>query len=237
MARLELTLWWYRALHDKVLCSLRRRLPGVRGATLLDAGCGTGGLLHLIQAAFPDWSLHGIDISELAVQHARQASAAEIRLGSVTSLPYADSSFDAIVSTDVMYHRQVDADTMLRECCRVLRPGGIMILNLPAYEWLRSYHDEHVQTGQRYTLASLDRVMARHPLRRTQGTYWNALLFVPLVLKRKLLATGQQHSDVSEFPPWLDALAYRLMSWENAWICRGGRLPFGSSVFADYRRL
>jgi hypothetical protein len=135
-----------------------------------------------------------------------------------------------------MYHRLVDPRAMLDECCRVLRPGGLLVLNLPAYQWLRSYHDEHVQTGQRYTLRSLAAVMDGHPLQRLQGSYWNALLFLPLVLKRKLFAGSQEHSDVGEFPPWLDHLAYRLMSWENAWICRGGSLPFGSSVFAVYRR-
>lgn len=235
MARLELKLWWYRALHAKVLCALRR-LPGGAGTALLDAGCGTGGLLSILHARFPDWSLHGIDISDIAVRYASQASSAEIRQGSVTELPYADASFDAIVSTDVMYHRLVDPHTMLDQCCRVLKPGGLLVLNLPAYQWLRSYHDDHVQTGQRYTLGSLAAVMAGHPLQRLQGSYWNALLFVPLVLKRKLMPGNPGHSDVGEFPPWADRLAYTLMSWENAWICRGGSLPFGSSVFAVYRR-
>jgi 2-polyprenyl-3-methyl-5-hydroxy-6-metoxy-1,4-benzoquinol methylase len=236
MARLELKLWWYRALHAKVLCALRRRLPEASGTRLLDAGCGTGGLLDVLHGAFPSWSLDGIDISETAVRYASRLPYAEIRQGSVTDLPYADASFDAIVSTDVMYHRLVDPHAMLSQCCRVLKPGGLLVLNLPAYQWLRSYHDEHVQTGQRYTLHSLAAIMERHPLQRLQGTYWNALLFVPLVLKRKLFAGSQQHSDVGEFPPWLDSLAYTLMSWENAWICRGGSLPFGSSVFAVYRR-
>ena len=236
MARLELKLWWYRALHDKVLCTLRRRFPTGSGTALLDAGCGTGGLLKLLHGAFPDCSLHGIDISDTAVRYARQASPADIRQGSVTALPYADASFDAIVSTDVMYHRLVDPHAMLDQCCRVLKPGGLLVLNLPAYQWLRSYHDEHVQTGQRYTLRSLASVMDCHPLQRLQGSYWNTLLFLPLVLKRKLFAGTQDHSDVGEFPPWADRLAYALMSWENAWICRGGSLPFGSSVFAVYHR-
>jgi 2-polyprenyl-3-methyl-5-hydroxy-6-metoxy-1,4-benzoquinol methylase len=236
MARLEMSLWWYRALHAKVVCSLRRRLQGRQAVSLLDAGCGTGGLLRVLHSAFPDWSLHGIDISELAVQYARQDSAADIRQGSVTELPYADASFDVMVSTDVMYHRAVDPDVMLKECCRVLRPGGLMVLNLPAYNWLRSYHDDHVQTSQRYTLGSLTAAMSGHPLQRLYGSYWNALLFAPLVLKRKLFAGSAEHSDVGEFPPWADSLAYTLMNWENTWICRGGKLPFGSSVFAIYSR-
>src|ERR1700744_3817530 len=87
MARLELKLWWYRALHAKVLCTLRRRLPGGPTTALLDAGCGTGGPLSILHARFPDWSLHGIDSSETAVHCARQASPADIRRGSVTELP------------------------------------------------------------------------------------------------------------------------------------------------------
>lgn len=236
MARLETTMWWYRALHEKILCALRHRLRGARELSLLDAGCGTGGMLAEVRSAFPGYALHGIDISEMAVELARRASNADIQQGSVMELPYPTGRFDVVISTDVLYHRQVNPQRMLEECCRVLRPGGLFILNLPAYEWLRSYHDEQVHTRARYTLGSLQAQMAGQPLRRIYATYWNMLLFLPLVVRRKLMPGRSAQSDVAEFPGWLDALAYTLMSWENALICRGGTLPFGSSLFVIYSR-
>lgn len=236
MARLESTLWWFHALHDKVLNSLGQLRDRRASLALLDAGCGTGGLLKQLEIDFPVWALHGIDASDYAVSIAHKTSRARILQGSVTGMPYEPGYFDVIVSLDVMYHQRVDPQRMLAECARILRPGGLLILNLPAYEWLRSYHDEHVQTARRYTLASLATAMAKHPFQRLYGTYWNAALFLPLVIKRKLLPTKHEGSDVAEIPPWLNRIFYAVASVENRLICRGIRLPFGSSVFAVYQK-
>jgi len=236
MARLESTLWWFRSLHDKVLNSLGELRDRQDSIALLDAGCETGGLLKQLAIVFPVWSLHGIDASDYAVSIAHKISRARILQGSVTNMPYEPGYFDVIVSLDVMYHQRVDPQRMLAECARILRPGGLLILNLPAYEWLRSYHDEHMQTARRYTLASLATALAKHPFQRLYGTYWNAALFLPLVIKRKLLPARHEGSDVRDISPWLNRLFYAMSSFENSLIRRGIRLPFGNSVFAVYQK-
>jgi SAM-dependent methyltransferase len=237
MARLESTLWWFRSLHDKVINAIGQLGERNVKGTLLDAGCGTGGLLAQLELAYPSWSFYGLDSSGYALDFAKKKSRSTISQGSVTNMPYSSTYFDVVVSLDVMYHRQVDPQHMLVECARILRPGGLLILNLPAYEWLRSYHDEHVQTARRYTLSSLATTLAGHPFRRLYATYWNAALFLPLVIKRKLLPTKHESSDVSEIAPWLNRLFYAVMSFENRLIRLRIRLPFGSSVFAIYRKI
>jgi SAM-dependent methyltransferase len=235
MARLESTLWWYRALHDKVIGALKGQLDANGTFALLDAGCGTGGLLRELRLAFPNATLSGIDISEHAVRLARTVTDAEITRGSVASMPYAAASFDVITSMDVMYHRDVDPQRMLDECVRVLRPGGTIVLNLPAYEWLRSYHDDHVATARRYTIGSLERLLAPYPLRKRYATYWNAALFVPLLIRRKLMP-AKGGSDVADIPHWLNAALYAVARPENLLVRKRLRIPFGSSVFAIYER-
>jgi ubiquinone/menaquinone biosynthesis C-methylase UbiE len=237
MARLESTLWWYRALHDKVLLALSAAVGTSDDFRLLDVGCGTGGLLRKLEVAFPRASLSGIDISSHAVDFARGNTRADITLASVMDIPYVSSRFDVVTSMDVLYHRDVDQQRMLEECARVLRPGGTLILNVPAYEWLRSYHDRYVATARRYTIASVDRAVRAYPFERVYSTYWNAVLFLPLVIRRKLFPIGSGSSDVTDIPGWLNSAFYGAARCENPLVRAKLRIPFGSSVLATYRRL
>jgi len=104
-----------------------------------------------------------------------------------------------------MSHRLVCPERMLCEGARVLKPGGIMVLNLPAYQWLHSYHDRYVHTLRRYTIQSLKAQIAKTPFECIFATYWNALLFIPLIIKRKIIPGFRRSSDVRESLPLLNA--------------------------------
>src|SRR5882724_7819227 len=101
MAGVEDAMRYYRALHRHVARSLAAGLPA-GAARVLDAGCGTGGLLRRLHAARPEWALTGLDLSPLAVGLARERTGGEIVPGSIAALPFADAHFDAIVSCDVV---------------------------------------------------------------------------------------------------------------------------------------
>src|SRR4051812_47687017 len=101
MAGVEDTMWYYLALHRHVERSLAAVLAS-KPARVLDAGCGTGGLLRRLRAAHPEWTLSGLDFSPLAVEFARERTGLEIAQGSVAALPFPDGAFDAIVSCDVL---------------------------------------------------------------------------------------------------------------------------------------
>ena len=218
-------MWWYRALHarlDDALAGINHRL--------LDAGCGTGGLLATLRARRPDLDLTGLEWSEPAARRAREKSAAAIARGSVNALPFADASFDAAIAADVLCHRAVNPDVALAELHRVLRPGGILVLNMPAYAWLLSAHDRQVHNARRWTAAGTRAALARAGFTRVRARYWNGLLLPLMVLQRKLLARGQTAaSDVAAFSPWLDATLYAITAIERR---LGLVLPAGGSVLA-----
>jgi SAM-dependent methyltransferase len=110
-------LWWYRGLHANLLDALRDRdLPG--GAPLLDAGCGTGGLLARLVRAAPGRPLVGLERFERAAARARAKAGVPVVVGSVDALPFPDATFGAIVSADVLCHRSVDPARALREAFR-----------------------------------------------------------------------------------------------------------------------
>jgi ubiquinone/menaquinone biosynthesis C-methylase UbiE len=108
--------------------------PGPAGA-LLDAGCGTGGLLRRLAAL--GRPLVGLDFNPSAAARAAAKSGAVAAAGDANRLPFADDTFAALTSCDVLCHRAVDPAAALAEFRRVLAPGGTLVLNLPAYDWLQ----------------------------------------------------------------------------------------------------
>src|SRR6185295_13870801 len=131
--------WWYTSLHGLVARVMRDKLA--ENPDILDAGCGTGGMLKVLRAAMPLARLTGIDTSPEAVEMAGQRGICSVVEGRVEALPFADRSFNAVICLDVLYMRGIDEHAAVEEFKRVLLPGGLLILNLPAFEFLRGEHD------------------------------------------------------------------------------------------------
>lgn len=240
---LDESLWWLAGLRELIVALLDRHVQA-QDFTVLDAGCGTGGMLKRIGERFPRAGLHGLDYAEEACAFARRKSRAEIRFGSVERLPWADASFDAVLSLDVLSGDALDPAQAVREFRRVLRPGGVLLLNLPAYQWLHSYHDRATHQSRRFTAGRVRDLCQPAGLEVLQLGYWNTLLFPLMVLRRKVwpLLAGETPdnvaapSDVQELPRPVNALLGLPVALERALIQRGVSLPFGGSVIAVARR-
>jgi SAM-dependent methyltransferase len=225
----EESMWWYRAAHARVLDALKER-PGAAGP-LLDAGCGTGGLLRRIAGAPEGRAAVGLDFLPQAARRAAGKSGCPVTAGDTNRLPFPDASFGAAISIDVICHEGVDPARALAELHRVLRPGGTLVLNLPAYEWLRSAHDARVHNARRFTRGGAARLLAASGFTAIAGRYWNGLLLPLMVVQRKLLQRRPDApSDVTDFTPWLDAALHGVSEWER-WLGRHGLpMPAGGSV-------
>lgn len=224
----EARMWWYRALHARVIDALRHR-PGPTG-TVLDAGCGTGGLLARLSVL--GRPLAGLDFNPAAAGRAAAKSGAATAAGDANRLPFADAAFAALTSCDVLCHRAVDPARALREFHRVLMPGGSVVLNLPAYQWLHSAHDVRVHNDRRFTAGSARAVLAEAGFTRIEARYWNTLLLPLMILQRKVLRSDADHdsSDVAPFPAWLDAALHGATVIERAGTRAGLRYPAGGSI-------
>jgi SAM-dependent methyltransferase len=221
-------MWWYRALHRRMTDAL----APFHGA-ILDAGCGTGGLLARLRIERPDLRTVGVDWSAPAA--ARAAAKAEVPVvrGSVNALPFADACFDAVAAADLLCHSAVDPPHALAEFRRVLRPGGRLVINMPAYPWLFSAHDRQVHNVRRSTARQLRDMLRDAGFIAVRCGYWNSLLLPVMVLERKLLARQATASDVAPFPPWLDATFHVMTEIERRLPFR---LPAGGSVLATAER-
>ena len=233
MAGVEDAMWYYRALHRHVTRSLARSLGPT--AAVLDAGCGTGGLLRRLHGAQPAWKLTGLDFSPLACELARERTGAEVVQGSIAALPFAEARFDAVVSCDVVC-QVADPALGVREFHRVLKPGGIVGLTMPAYQWMYSYHDRAVGNLRRYTRGEVAALLRATGFTVIADTYWNTLPFPLAVLRRKIFPPSAPASDVGLYPAPVEALLNGLMALEHGWLGLGAPLPFGNSVLTVARK-
>jgi SAM-dependent methyltransferase len=224
-------MWWYRAIHSNLLDALCRH-PGPPAGIVLDAGCGTGGLLRRLRQARPDLRLLGIDADVAAAVRATTKAAVPVAVANVDALPFADRSMDVIFSVDVLYHRRVNPERAVAEAFRCLRPGGMHVVNVPAYRWLASSHDHRIHGARRFTRGELSALLAAAGFRQVEAGYWNCLPFPIMVLRRKVLPPKEEASHVVELPGLLERVLNMAMALERCIARSGLRYPFGGSVFA-----
>jgi SAM-dependent methyltransferase len=229
MFQLEDHYWWFEGSMRFVLSALGDIPVGDTGR-VLDAGCGTGGLLQSL-AHRKAW---GVEIANAGVRFCRQRGLDNILQASITELPFQRNSFDVVLSIDVLVHQWVPDDVgALREIYRVLVPGGFVLLQVAAYRALWSAHDVATLTRHRYTRGELAEKVKGAGFDMIRITYRNTLLS-PLAILIKLLrrarATTTTRSDLVVLPRLVDRALFVVVAFEN-YLARWIRLPFGVSVF------
>ena len=235
MFEAEEAQWWYagqRAIASALLEPALGEAPGSR--RLLDAGCGTGfNLLALGRLG----RAMGVDLAPEAIAYCRVRGVRAVR-ASLLALPIPDASFDVVTSFDVIYHAWVTDDrAAVAEMARVLRPGGVLLVRVPALRALLGAHDVEVQSRHRYTRRELRTLLEACGLRVERATYCNSLLF-PLLLARRTLdrLLGREGSDVGFLPAPLEWAFVRALLAEAALVRAGFSFPIGASVMARARK-
>ena len=248
--RHEDTHWWFRWRYELI----SRIVGEVNGGEpenfrILDAGCGTGQMLQHLGGF---GHAIGIDTSPEAIRFAATRNVEHLVLGSILELPFPENTFDCVLSLDVIEH--VDADVeLIRYLADVLKPGGHLVLTVPAFHALWSEHDEVNWHKRRYRAPQLREILTSHGLEIERLTYCNTALFAPIFAIRKLKnlrnrfrgglvrrnghPEGLPHfeSDLGELPNLVNEGLYRLMQAENRVLARRD-FPFGVSLLAIARK-
>ncbi len=229
--------WWYRGLRTLLQALLARYARP--GATILDAGCGTGANLQLLQTY---GHAIGVDISEQAIAycHARGIPRDRALLASLTDLPFPDHFFDLVVSFDVICNIPDDRHAF-REGARVLKPGGRFITQLPACQWLWSTHDVAVGHQRRYGARDVRARVAEAGLQIERITHTHSLL-LPLMAVTRLLHRRGLHngsavqSDLAmPLPKWMNASLAAFTTAEMRMVAHVDS-PLGLSVLVVARK-
>jgi SAM-dependent methyltransferase len=224
-------MWWYRALHARLLDALAEQ-PAASGP-ILDAGCGTGGFLALLSREQPARATFGVEWHPRAAAIAAGKSGRPIVRGSVNELPFAGDAFETVIAADVLCHAAVAPVAALAEIRRVLRPHGRLIVNMPAFRGLMSAHDTHVHNARRMNARETRTMLENAGFRVLRVRYWNALLLPLLIARRKISPRSSDRSDVAVFRPWLNRMLHGMTELERH---LGVSFPAGSSVLAIAER-
>jgi SAM-dependent methyltransferase len=234
---LEEHLWWFvgmRRLVDDLL--LGRAVPGMR---CLDAGCGAGFNAFDLSRRY-QWQVFPCDYSADALAFSAQRGVPRLAAADISALPYAAASFDVVTCFDVLVmFEPARIGGALQEFHRVLRPGGLLVTRVAAFEWLRGRHSYLNAEACRYTRSALRGHFERTGFRVEHATYANALLTPLAFLKRRVLEPLRlmnPGTDVRPVPPWLDGILLGAMSLERRLLRMGWDPPFGSSTIVVARK-
>ena len=239
---LEREHWWFRGRRAVYIGLLKHHLAGARPHRVLDLGCGNGGFLEELAGVgdhvFPS------DISVESLGYCAQRGFPDGVASSGYALPYADASFDLVCMFDAIEHIE-DDDRAMREVARVLKPGGHVLVSVPAYQFLYANNDRVAQHFRRYTRPRLRRVFEQADLVVERNTHANIFLFpviLPAVLAIKALEkllkkdASSDHTNLSwPIPKFVHDVCFKLFAAELPFTKRFD-WPVGHSIAAIARR-
>jgi 2-polyprenyl-3-methyl-5-hydroxy-6-metoxy-1,4-benzoquinol methylase len=240
MYRVEDFHWWYVALHELITSVVVRERAGAGQLHILDAGCGTGRLCRILERFGP---VSGCDMSDDALECCRERGLTEVFKADLNTAIFPSAAYDVITSIDTLYHRAIeDESVILSRFHDALKPGGLLIINLVAHEFLRSTHDVAVHTRKRYTRSEVIGLLEGSGFTVEMASYRLGFLFPQIasyrLLRRWLNFTSdaeQIASDVHVPNPLINRFLLGLARLENQLILKAS-IPFGTSVFIVGKR-
>ena len=224
MAELDEVHWWYRARRDVLAALIARRIPLPEGARILEIGCGTGHNLAML-GRFGRVDAIEVDAAARAIAAARLGRT--VMDAPLPGLPGIERAYDLIAALDVVEHLDDDRAALAAMAGR-LRPGGRVLITVPAFPWMWSAHDEINHHKRRYTRRTLREAIGDAGLRLEALSWFNSLLF-PVAAAARIAGriAGRDDSDDALPPPMLNRALEATFGLERYAI---GRLPFPPGV-------
>ena len=248
----EDTYWWHVGKRLLVQNLIKQYL-GAKGSEqvrALDVGCGAGRVLQMLSE---HGQAFGTDLSQLALEFCQKRGFREVcQADMIAGLPFPASSFDLITALDVVEHLEDDG-AGLRNLWEALKPGGLLIVSVPAYQFMFSYWDDNLGHKRRYTLGSLQRELLAANFKIEKISYSNTSILFPAVTFRLLkglwlrfkkqpepeqvieMEALEAETDFVSVPKFLNNFLIKLYQVESSVIGRW-RLPCGLAVLAAARK-
>lgn len=242
MAEAEETHWWYRCLHFLVVDGLKKHFgPDATNLSIIDAGCGTGGLMKLLSSKeYTD--IRGFDASPHSIEFCKSQNL-NVYSGDILDIcrNHDKQSADVIICNDVLYFfTETDRDFILKNFHAILKPGGILIMNLPVFKIFRGIHDKAVGIHNRFSREDVRNIIRNNKFTIINKRYWPFFLSPLIVIARflqrvklRLFIEPEIKSDVEMPGKLLNSVLYMITRSEFFILPWPG---FGSSLFIILRK-
>jgi SAM-dependent methyltransferase len=236
----ETSHWWFRGLHSILIQTLNDIDVAAR-PLVLDAGCGTGGLMaKLRDNAVGD--IIGFDLSEEASHFWAKRNLSTACRASINDIPLPPDSIDVVFCVNVFECNEVDPEVAYAELWRITKPGGYIILSMPAHHWLGSKrHDAAINGSRRSTRKEFRAIMETRPITMKRMTHLFPL-FLPLIAAWRfvtgilsLFQNAAPQTDLAHLPKPINEILFRCTQVERC-IVKHMDVPFGSSLLAVARK-
>jgi SAM-dependent methyltransferase len=234
MAQMETTYWWHVG-RNFIIKNLLKSIPHSSACQIINIGCGTGGSITTLQSF---GKVTNYDTSEEAVKFCREAGFENSHFFAGKQLPCDINQFDIAVALDVLEHIEDDGHA-LRDWFRVIKPGGSLLVTVPAYQWLWSGHDEALGHYRRYTACQLHRKLNQAGFSVERRSYAITFCF-PLILGYRLLNSLRKsdHAPTASYvilPRPFNFLLVAMLRLEGQ-VLRFINFPIGTSVVIIARK-
>jgi SAM-dependent methyltransferase len=243
MHQVEQQLWWYKILHEKVLKTIAINFKQNKEIKILDAGCGTGGLLRFLSKngytniqGF-DFSIDGVNFCKMQNLSVQQIDILDF------DKHFEDSDFDVIITNDVLYQfENQDIKKIFFGFQKKLKSNGILISNNNAFDVFYGTHDIAVGGKQRFVIKDFKKLIAHLPLKITKYTYWSITLsplilsvrlFQRIKIKLGLIDIKNIKSDLSLSNYMINNILYKIVTTEQQIF---KKCFFGSSLFIIFAK-
>lgn len=235
----EAAHWWF-VTRRALVKDLVGRTARDRQAAILEIGCSGGPLMESLRAeGFAQ--VTGIDISSEAVARCRERGLANVSVMDAQAPEFPAQSFDVITASDVLEHL-ADAPRALAAWHQLLRPGGTVLVFVPAFQFLWSGHDDINHHFHRYRAAELAGLLETAGFAVVRRGYWNFFLFLPVALVRlvkKIFAGKSAKLPTGDLKPVaapINRLLIGLLRLENRLLLAGFNFPWGVSAVVIARK-
>lgn len=222
----ELNHWWYKARRELVHSLIKRHLGKNTALKILDVGCGTGALLKELG----DYGeVHGIDFSSEAIDFCKSRGVVNVEKSILETITYPNGYFDLVLALDVLEHVPDDSKG-ISEIYRVLKPGGTVIIFVPAFKFLWGVTDVLSEHYRRYTRHEVIAKVSKQGFQIQDSSYFNFFLFPFIALSRFIvnLLKIKINSENNTGDGLLNSFLYFVFKSE-VWFLRFVKFPFGVS--------
>jgi len=236
MAAVEDRHWWFRAREEITMALLEKHLAGIENPVIGDFGTGTG---HMLAPLSRLGKVYGMESSPEALEYALSKGVAEVRRGSLPhEIPYGEGFFDAVLMQDVLEHVP-EATAALASVRAAMKPGGVLLLTVPALQGLYCGRDRFHGHVLRYDLKTLGSQIVAGGLDLVFLSYYNFLLFLPAAATRlfsRYFRGNPECTDLSVLAAPANSFFRAIFASEKRWLSAGRTFPWGVSAVAVARR-